>query len=110
MPSERSPSSLFDDSSNFIRMSIGVGHSPQTRSFAPAAPIARVRLRNILQGLALPPPRTKSVEPSLLAHCVGWHQNYFLRKRPSFLVSRRFAQENPTPCSNDLFRLIKMCG
>ncbi len=44
----------------------GVGHSPQTRSFAPAAPLARVRL-----------------------------QNFCFRKRPSFLVSRRFAKGIP---------------
>jgi hypothetical protein len=41
---------------------------------APAASFARVRLRN-----------------------------FCLCKRPSFLASRRFAQENPTLCSNDLF-------
>jgi hypothetical protein len=38
-----------------IRVSICVGHSPQTRLVAPAATFARIRLRNILQGLALPP-------------------------------------------------------
>jgi len=54
------------------------GHSPQTRSFAPAASLTRVRLRN-----------------------------FCLRKRPSFLASRRFAQENPTPRRNDLLELIK---
>jgi len=43
-------------------MSIGVGHSPQTRSCAPAATFARVNLRNFCN-----------------------------RKRPSFLASRRFA-------------------
>jgi len=63
-----------------------VGHSSQIRSFAPAATFARVQRRNILQGLASSPPRTKSVEPSLLAHGVGWHRNYFFRKRPSFLA------------------------
>jgi hypothetical protein len=46
----------------FMGMSICIGHSPQTRSFAPAATFARVRLRNFC-----------------------W------RKRPSFLASRRFA-------------------
>lgn len=59
------------DARLFTMLSTCVGHSPQTRSIAPAATFVRVRLRN-----------------------------FFLGKRPSFLVSRRFACENPTPCSN----------
>jgi len=49
-----------------MRLDVGVGHSPQTRLFAPAATFARVRLRN-----------------------------FCIRKRPSFLASRRFAQGIP---------------
>jgi hypothetical protein len=47
-------------------MIICVGHSSQTRSFAPAATFARVRLRN-----------------------------FCICKRPSFLDSRRFAKGKP---------------
>jgi len=62
-----------------IRICICVGHSPQTRSFAPAALLTRVR-----------------------------HRNFCGRKRPSFLASRRFAWENPTPCSHSLSGIIQM--
>lgn len=72
---------VLKDISLYMRISIGVGHSPQTRSFTPAATFARVQL-----------------------------QNFCFRKRPSFLASRRSAQEYPTPCPDELFRLIKMCG
>ena len=87
----------FNDPKLVIKISICVLHSPQTRSFAPAATFARVRLRNILQGLAStfaeasedrsPPLPAKRSESPLLAHCVGWLQNFCLRKRPSFLAS-----------------------
>jgi len=53
------------------RMSICVSHFPQTRSVAPAATFARVRLRNFC-----------------------W------RKRPIFLASRRFASGIPDTCSH----------
>jgi hypothetical protein len=85
-----------------IRVSICVGHYPQTRLFAPAATFARVQHRNILQGLTSPPLLVKPAETSILAHCVGCLQNFCFRKRPSFLASRRFAQENPTSCSHYL--------
>jgi len=35
-------------------------------------------------------------------------RNFCFRKRPSFLVSQRFAKENPTPCSNDLFEFNRV--
>ncbi|MDY0111223.1 MAG: hypothetical protein RBT60_14950, partial [Candidatus Krumholzibacteria bacterium] len=72
-----------------------VGHSPQTRSVPIAAIFARVQLWNILQGLASPPLPAKLSKTPLLAHCVGWHQSSCLRKRPSFLASRRFAKGKP---------------
>ena len=90
-----------------MMISFGVEHSPQTRSFATAATLARVRLRNISQGLAStcaeasadrsPPLPAKPSEFPLLAHCVAWLPNIFSGKRSSFLASRRFAQEDPTP-------------
>jgi len=33
-------------------------------------------------------------------------QNLFYRKRPSFLVSQKFAPDNPTRCSIDKFKFI----
>ena len=48
-----------------------VGHSPQTRLFAPAATFARAQHRNILQGLTSPPLSAKPSEAPLLAHRVG---------------------------------------
>lgn len=60
-----------------VRKSMGVGHSSQTRSFAPAATLARVRL-----------------------------QNFCLRKRPSFLASRRFACGIPDTHANDKFGIM----
>ena len=56
---------------------MGVGHSSQTRSFAPAASLAPVRLRN-----------------------------FCLRKRPSFLASRRFAYGITDTHGNDKFGII----
>jgi hypothetical protein len=47
-----SRTSIIDPIKFFMRMSIGVGLSPQTHSFAPAAPIARIRLVDIFLGLA----------------------------------------------------------
>ena len=61
---------------------MGVGHSSQTRSFAPAASLARVRLRN-----------------------------FCLRKRPSFLASRRFAYGITDTHGNDKFGINNLvCG
>ena len=81
-------------------ISSGIGHSQQTRSFAPAATYARVRLRNILQGLASPPLPAKPSESPLLAHCVGWFRNFYSRERQSFLASRRFAKGIPDTTAN----------
>ena len=51
-------------------MSIGVGLSPQTRSFRSSG--------LLFLGLTSPPPRTKSVEPPLLTHGVGWFMSLAL--------------------------------
>ncbi len=59
---------------------LGVGLSPQTRLFAPAATFARVQLRNILQGLASPPLPAKPPESPLLAHCLGLPRTFSYAK------------------------------
>ena len=60
-----------------VRKSMGVGHSSQTRSFAPAASLARVRFRN-----------------------------FCLRKRPSFLAARRFAYGITDTHGNEKFGIM----
>jgi len=55
-------------------LGMGVGHSPQTCSIAPAALFTRVQLRN-----------------------------FCIHERPSFLASRRFACGIPDTHTNDRF-------
>jgi len=69
-----------------LELQRGVGLSPKTRSFAPAATFANVQLRNILLELAStfakvsgdrsPPRQAKLAKPSLLAHCLGWLRSF----------------------------------
>jgi len=79
-------------------MSIGVGLSPQTRSFAPAATFARVRLQNILQGLASPPLPAKPSESPLLAHCVGWFRSFADAKDQASSLLDGLLKEYPKHC------------
>ena len=60
-----------------VRKTMGVGHSSQTRSFAPAATLARLRLRN-----------------------------FCLRKRASFLASPRSAYGITDTHGNDKFGIM----
>ena len=83
-------------------MSAWVGHSPQTRSFAPAALLARVRLRtyswSLRRPLHEPSPWSHPFSPTVWADF--W--TFAFAKDQASLPSRRFAQENPTPCSQDV--------
>jgi hypothetical protein len=82
---------------------IGVGLFPANTFVHSGGDLrSRSTLEHITGAHVAPSIPLSGTESPLLAYCVGWLRNSCLRKRPSFLVSRRFAQENPTLCSNDL--------
>ena len=57
---------------------------------------------DIFLGLASPPPRTKSVEPPPLAHCVGYLRTSFYAKDQAFSLHDGLLKKYPTPFSYDL--------
>jgi hypothetical protein len=77
-------------------MSIGVGHSPQTRSFRSSDDLHSRSAAEHIAGACVAPSVSKAHRASPSRPLYGLFKDLFLRKRPSFLASRRFAQENPT--------------
>jgi hypothetical protein len=84
-----------------------LGYSPQTRSFRSSDSIHSRSATANITGAHVAPSTSKAVRVSPSRPLCGLVSEHCLRKRPSFLASKRFAQENPTPCSSGLLRLIK---
>ena len=61
---------------------------------------------DIFLGLASPPPRTKSVEPPPLAHCVGYLRTSFYAKGQAFSPLHGLLEEYLTPSPYDVFGLL----
>jgi hypothetical protein len=77
-------------------MSIGVGLFPANTLMRSNGDLRSRSATEHITGAGVAPSAGKAARVTPLAHSVGWLWNLCLRKRPSFLASRRFAWENPT--------------
>jgi hypothetical protein len=83
------------------------GYSPQTRSFRSGDSTRSRSASEHITGTHVVPSTGKAVRVSPSRPLSGLVSELCFRKRPSFLAPQRFAQENPTPCSNEFIKLIR---